>query len=500
MAKYSLFLAAALCCAIAASQLNGADQAASASSPASQAGAERIKSLISKLGDTDSAVRDAAQQELVRIGPAAMDALVQAAKDPDAEIRSSAAEILRQVRASAALAASKEMAKNYLWSSTIESGTIGSPAVFGDRLYVVGGDWRLYAINLKTGRKVWDVDHQGKGMFALGAGEKGVAFIQGAGLAFHDAKDGKEVWRKDVPGAAGPGGGPAIGGGAGRFPIFVPSQAWVMGGTVIAKATDGLRAFKAADGADDWQVELKLAGRPCMAAMAGGIACMSSGQAVVGVDLATHKQIWSHEVADTIVLGANGKVFCGVAGPKVFALDPQKGGKLWEADMPADTRPRVASGPAPVRHPGPLVMDDQRLYIVFGSQEFMTYDLKTGAMAAVAFDPSLVEAAAREMSGGADSRNVPRPAGKSVLSLGASRNASGGVLYVSGNDALLAFDGKTGRNLWMLPVKHPISGSMNILDGVLYFVTLRGLSKTPDTGPAPLPKDTPGVHALKLPS
>jgi outer membrane protein assembly factor BamB len=502
MARFSLLLAAAMGCALTAACLNGADAApgvpSPASQPASQASAERIKSLIDRMGDADSTVRDAAQRELIQIGQGAMDALVQATKNPDAEVRSRATEIVREIRASATLALSKGLAKNHLWSFEIPAGTIGSPVVFGERLYVVGGDWKLYSIDTKAGKKVWDADHQGKGSFALAAGEKVAAIIQGAGLTVHDVKDGKELWKKDVPGAAGPTGGPAIGGAPGKFPTFVPSQVWIVGDTVVVKATDGLKAFKTATGDDAWDVEVKLEARPSNAAEAAGVVCMSSGKAVMGVDLASHKQIWSKDIANCAVLGSNGKLFCALAESKLYMLDPMKGDKLWEADLPADPKAKPTRAPSMGRRPAGLVMDDSRLYIVFGSQEFTTYDLKTGASSTVSFDSSLLEAAARQASAGSDDRTGAFAPG--VLSLGGSRIASGGKYYTNtNNNALLAFDGKTGQNLWMLPTKQTVVGNLIIADGVLYYVTLKGVTKTAESAPAPQPQDLSGVHALKLP-
>ena len=187
--------------------------APAASQAAVQLTAEQVKALVAKLGDADFKVREAAQKELVQAGPAVLDALEQAAKSDDAEVKQRAAEAIKEIRDAIALAVSQEVAKNYLWSYTLDNGAIGSPVVYGGAAYVIGQDWKLHAVDVKTGKKVWAFDLPVKGMAQVSAGEKVVAADRG------HVPDGLRRQGRQAALAEGPrpaAGGPAARGGAGR--------------------------------------------------------------------------------------------------------------------------------------------------------------------------------------------------------------------------------------------------------------------------------------------
>jgi outer membrane protein assembly factor BamB len=471
-----------------------------ASEPAKTSTADQIKALVAKLGDKDFKVRDAAQKDLVQAGPAALDALEQAAKSGDAEVKQRAAEAVKQIKNAVAMAVSLDMAKNYLWSYTIQNGVIGAPAVSGGKAYVIeqGPDWKLHAVDLKTGKNAWTAGVRERGQPQVSAGEKVVALTVGASLTVVSAKDGNQLWRKDLrpapasapAGAAGPAVAPgprppgqaaAAWGGMASNP-----RVWVVGDVVVARVgMVRLKAFKALTGDDAWEMEVKPAGFPmCNTVVAGGIAYLSEGQLVTAIDLATQKRLWSQEVGFCTGLVLGGQTLVCRTASKFVALEIKKGEKAWDAGW----NPDVAAGPqGPIargRDSG-LVMDDARLYTLVGD-EMTTFDLKKkGEKATAKLDLSFPEA-----EGGGESSK-----GGAVM---ARWTACDGTLYVDTMQGLLAFDGKDGQRLWALPLPttQMLSGAPVVADGVIYFATTP-VGTAPFDEKAP-PKDQPGLHAVKL--
>jgi outer membrane protein assembly factor BamB len=157
--------------------------------------------------------------------------------------------------------------------------------------------------------------------------------------------------------------------------------------------------------------------------------------------------------------------------------------------------------------PGTLVADETRLYGVLGD-EMISFDLRKGDKTSARLDLTVPQADGGEAAAGGNTGAavVVGPAGVAVgggmrmtssIRGGMVRwTAAGGTLYVGGNDGLFAFDGKTGQRLWVLPVKQTMPGDPVVADGVLYYTTAR--YGGPATDEKALPKDLPGLHAVKL--
>jgi hypothetical protein len=299
-------MVAAVCGMVAVCELPAAG-----AEPAKQLSADQLKALIAKLGDADFKVREAAQKDLVGAGPAALDALEQAAKSDDAEVKQRAAEAIKQIKNAIALGVSLEVAKNYLWSYNLDNGVIGSPVVYKGVAYVTAQDMTLHAVDVKTGKKIWDSTPPVKGMPQVSAGDQVVSLTVSTSLTVLDVKGGKQLWQKDLRPA--PASAPAAGAAPAAAPAIAPvpagqagnarpaimvagggmiasgyvrTQAWVVGDVVVARVgADKLKAFKALTGEDAWEMEVKPGMPVCTPIVAGGVMYLSEGETVSAIDL-----------------------------------------------------------------------------------------------------------------------------------------------------------------------------------------------------------------------
>ncbi|MFB3891413.1 MAG: PQQ-binding-like beta-propeller repeat protein [Phycisphaerae bacterium] len=606
MKRLALFLTAALFL-VAAGVAPLLAAGPNAGAPAKALTADQIKALIGKLGDADFKTRAAAQKELVEAGPAVLPALEEAARSSDAEIKQRAADAIKEIRDAIAAVASAELAKNYLWSFNIANGVMYGPAVAAGRAYAIGRDWRLYAVDIKTGKEAWNAELPAKASAQMSAGEKVLAVAQGANLIVYEAKEGKKLWEKDLgggaaapggaaPGPVGPGGGikppikavPLDGDGAGAAgngeaapaqagpPVAVPpirfapiqpvatasapasgpakgpaagpiqggppvarppivvagpirnapfmlsrTFAWVAGDVVVARAADKLRAFKALTGEDAWEMDFKATGFVnCNSIVAGNVLYASKGTAVAAIDLAAHKELWSKDISQCagLALGGGTLICVNNAGTKMIALDARKGDQLWEQDLPGTGAVGVVNAPVTrlnLRNRGseaPIVpVDDSKVYLVVG-EELITFDLKKGDKAAVKLDLGMPKGENEADQAAAGGAPAPGPGGaagfigvtnKNLAYSSARWIVSGDKLYVIDADGLFAFESKSGQRLWMLPMKQQMpAGDPVVADGVIYFATYMFSTSALRPGGMPdekaLPKDLPGLHAVKL--
>ena len=290
---------------------------------------------------------------------------------------------------------------------------------------------------------------------------------------------------------------------------YVRTQAWVVGDVVVARiATNKLKAFKALTGEDAWEMEVKPGTPVCTPVVAGGVMYLSEGETVSAIDLATQKRLWSQELASCASLTFSAQTLVCSAGGKIVAMDSKKGEKLWEADMPVGAA-GMNMPPKGIR-PGTLVADETRLYGVLGD-EMLSFDLRKGDKTSARLDLTVPQpepgkdGAEVTVAGPNGATVVVGPAGavgggmmmtSSVRGGMVRWTAAAGTLYVGGNGGLFAFDGKTGQRLWVLPVKQTLSGDPVVADSVLYYATTRyGGTATDEKA---LPKDLPGLHAVKL--
>ncbi len=450
---------------------------AHAQSPASQGGAakalsaEQVRSLIEKLGAEDAKTRQAAQQELTEAGPAVLPALAEAIKSDDAEVKARAEACTLEIKARIARAASEELAKQYAWSYLIEKGAITTPVVSGGMAYVMGLDKQLQAVDIKTGKKVWAAALIPGFSFAqTSVNEKVVVAVVQYTLTVYDVRDGNQLWQTGLA-PANPT-EPVAPGSAG--------QAWVAGEWVLARiGNDHLKAFKAVTGEDAWEMDCPQQPNPSNFIIANGIAYMIKPQSVAAVDLATRKELWSYDLANGMSLVLGGQTLCCLTRDGKMVAMSLKGEKLWEASLPVGKTP--ASSARAV-----ALLDGGRVYVGTG-EELTSWDLKRGAEATVKLDLNV----GSDEDGGSI---APARRGKGQVKWTVCQ----GTIYAACNDGLFALDGKTGARLWRLPLAMPPSGGLVVADGVIYFGTRPLNSAMPAPDANALPKDLPGLHALKL--
>ena len=236
---------------------------------------ERIDKLVKDLGHEDYAVRTAAQEELVEIGPAAIPQVREATRSDDPEVELRSKEILKNLLEQAEAAVGAAVAKNLLWKQSLAKGLSRVPLVHKGLVLFTGADEPLYAAELKTGKILWKSGNktgacrvEGDTLYAAGKDGKlhaldprtgeprdgfepvsltgtpaprgGKLFLfNGQSLQAVDPGTGKPIWSVELP-AAGQG-----------APIVGESH-------VLAMTARGhIAAFKIEDGSETWRIEEK---------------------------------------------------------------------------------------------------------------------------------------------------------------------------------------------------------------------------------------------------
>jgi outer membrane protein assembly factor BamB len=214
-------------------------------------------------------------------------------------------------------------------SASVES----SPAVANGVVYVGSDDSNLYALNAKTGAKLWSYPTLGPLGYSSPAVANGVVY---AGSYDHnlyalDAKTGAKLWSYTTGG-------------------FVESSPAVVNGVVYVGSGDHkVYALNASTGVLVWSY----AAGPYEAsspAVANGVVYFGSGDhRVYALDAKTGAKLWSYDTFDWVLYSspavANGVVYvCSIAN--VYALNARTGAKLWSytiGDM-VQSSPAVANG------------------------------------------------------------------------------------------------------------------------------------------------------------
>jgi len=211
-----------------------------------------------------------------------------------------------------------------LWQQGKDRWHVDAPVAVADGLVLVSssyldkekfGDRALIALDAKTGQEKWraglklnpwgGASVSGKTAVITGSSVGYyMAEIKGAkgDIAALDLADGKEKWRKDVPGG-------------------VVGSAALTADTAVVTATDGkVRAFALADGDRRWIYDCKY---PLFApaAVSGGVAYVADLRGVVhAIDLQTGKGKWTLDLGNDPAVKSPGAVYGGpvVAGGRVY--------------------------------------------------------------------------------------------------------------------------------------------------------------------------------------
>lgn len=235
-----------------------------------------------------------------------------------------------------------------IWEASAGTGVSSSrpilapPVIGGGRIYTIDTENLVSAFELKTGKRLWDVDLARKeedddarpGGIAYDDGRLFASTGFGKVVAL-DAARGKELWRRSV-----------------GYPVHSPPT--VAGGRVFVVSVENqLRALSAADGSDAWPpfqalAEVaRLVGGASPAVDAGAVVAPFSSGELVALRADTGRPIWTESLAparssDEISALAQirarpvidgGRVYAISAGGILAAFDLRTGQRLWERDV-----------------------------------------------------------------------------------------------------------------------------------------------------------------------
>ena len=242
-----------------------------------------------------------------------------------------------------------------LWTAgwdgrVVHWGQSSTPAVAGGRLYVVGSDNRLHAVDSKTGETLFDADlrwesEDGVPLSTSPLVADGAVVILAGRLMAVDAETGRTLWETDPD---------RFGGTYGSTVLH--------GDTVIANVDGGETVgVSLADGAERWRVKSG-AGRSTPAVVGDRLLTTGSsrrdGLRCWRLGGSEPAEEWVYQrVADAGASPAAGGGLAMVAGDRKFAaVDLDTGREVWRTDVDAD-RPRFTS---------PIALGGQGLYACDG--------------------------------------------------------------------------------------------------------------------------------------
>jgi len=438
---------------------------------------------IRKLGDASYRVRQEAQKRLIAIGEPAVKAVTEALRSEDPEVKARAEAVLKEIRRRSHQARTEAVRRGLLWARPVAGGAAGAPAICDGMAFVVGGDQKVHAVDVNTGREAWVSDQAG--MFPQLQAGGGLVFAMeclGATKLFaYGARQGTVVWSRQVPSSGAV--HPALSGGVvyvgdrrllaldartGRskweVPLSQPATARpaVADGAVYVACSDGkVRVLDAATGQEKWACQAFQGTSAEELAVGHGVLCVLGGSAVQAVDVKEKKELWRFPLpggrvnfrAAVRVNGRRMKLFDSGASlriadgmvyvarsSRVHALDARTGEKKW------DYTPSQAAGPGAGVGNGVIIAGGGQVRLV-GVQGVR------------------IQAGRVILPGGWESSTPASPA------------VSGGVVYCPAPDSLRAVDARTGNEIWRLPTAgRPLTPA--IADGVLFFGTQSGQNIT----------------------
>ena len=498
--------------------------------PSSASAAEdeqAIREWVRKLGDESYRARREAHERLIAIGEPAVKALTEALKSEDPEVKARAETALEVITRRGHQARTEAIRKGFLWASPVDGGTAGAPVVSDGMAFVAGGKRnfrQVYAVDIKTGRKVWVSDQTGT-FTRLRAGG-GLVFamecLRTRTLFAYDARKGTVVWSHKVPCSG------AV-------------QAALSGGVVYVGGSR-LMALDAGTGKSKWEVPLNPAesAGPAVAGGAVYVACLDGKLRVL--DAATGREKWAFQGTLAIEIAVADGVLCMLGESAVLAMDVKEKKELWRFSLPGGrvnfrAAVRINRRRIEPAHSGSLLcMADGTVYVSRGAgSPVYALSTRTGKKRwDYTHQPAAghgVGAANGIFIGGravrivAGARGVRIQGGRVILpgGLGSSTSASPavskGVVYCPAEDSLRAVDAATGRELWRLPTTGR-PRTPTIADGVLLFGTQAGSNvstivqggvviiqgnqgRRPPTGKkdtkTAATRKTPGLFAVRLP-
>lgn len=220
------------------------------------------------------------------------------------------------------------------WQFKADSQVQSSPAVVDGIVYASSIRGTLYALDAKTGEKLWEKsagkeDVQRAWMYYSPTVADGIVYQaystgKGGALMALDAKTGQELWNSKLAGG-----------------WIAENSPVVQDGRVYVGADGGyLIAFDAKTGAEQWRKRPAGGWMHSMPAIDNGRIYMGyGGGLVVALDAATGNELWRYQSTETSYIAggttgsspaiADGTVYMGFPDGNVAALDAATGQKKW---------------------------------------------------------------------------------------------------------------------------------------------------------------------------
>jgi outer membrane protein assembly factor BamB len=204
-----------------------------------------------------------------------------------------------------------------LWKISLGTGIDATPALSESRMYLVGKNENLYAIEASSGSISWSA--KTGGTLAFGAaprvaeGNVIVALSNGKVRAF--SKDGKDIWTADI--------------GAGIY----STPAFDSGMIYVGADDQMIHAIAIKNGDQKWKG--KLDGRVVSSSpviFQNKVIVGTFKGSVIALSTAKGKQDWAFKTGGSILSAPvikDGKLYIGSKDQKVYALDPSSGKELW---------------------------------------------------------------------------------------------------------------------------------------------------------------------------
>lgn len=234
----------------------------------------------------------------------------------------------------------------FLWFFSTKGGTMPTPAYDKGKLFITAGDGTAYAVDAKTGEKIWETELGGMANMSSPAVMNDMVYVAMSLKAFIyglDANSGKVIWKGTIPGAANTG--------MGDVSPAAADGIVIMDAVSDPKKENGketmntvVRAYDAKTGTVLWTHEMGRGSKP--PAFKGGMPMIHNGVVYVGtpvnsiyqaIDLKTGNVKWTWEVPDAGPAGAGRgpatyykDALYISTGNSVFAVNPETGKLIGE--------------------------------------------------------------------------------------------------------------------------------------------------------------------------
>jgi outer membrane protein assembly factor BamB len=294
-----------------------------------------------------------------------------------------------------------------------------SPAIGSDgTVYVGSQDGKLYAINGKSGVKLWEFKTTHVVDSSPAIGSDGTVYV-GAGVLYAiNGKSGVKLW-EFVTGSA-VSSSPAIG----------------SDGTVYVGSYDNkLYAINGKSGVKLWEYVTRgtVESSPAIGSD-GTVYVGSDDKKLYAINGKSGIKLWEFETGGKVVsspaIGSDGTVYVGSNDNKLYAINGKSGVKLWEFRTGGAVKSSPAIGPDGTVYVGSF---DKKLYAINGKSGVKLWEFVTGRY--VFSSPAI---------------------------------GSDGTVYV-GSDVLYAINGKSGVKLWEFETWRGVNSSPAIgSDGTVY--------------------------------